>query len=254
MNKILVGVVAVLTIAAPGAVRAQSVSVPIAPECSIAVGQMTQAEELTCLTSLVQALLTLQSELSALQSATAPVAPAPAAPAGTGSAVTTTSAPVATGTSAVTPSAPIETVMTTKTISVTFNATGTEGYVMITNDTRVAIRVKNLNVPNGNVAGVTIGKKYGEGFVYQESFTDADGKAFNMFACDGLRSLGAATVPGNNNLDPCKRKDAQLAKNELRPGETMVLRYTKTGDAAVSAPVYQTGSIVEVETGSDVTF
>src|ERR1035437_5488243 len=47
----------------------------------------------------------------------------------------------------------------TQTISVSFNATGTVGYVTVANTSNVAVRIKNLDV-DGTFNGITIGKDY----------------------------------------------------------------------------------------------
>lgn len=202
-----------------------------------AQGILVQASSLA---AQVAALPTSTTEIAATSTTDAGVATGT----GTGTGTETTASPV------VAPAVSQSTIIMPKTISVSFAVVGDDGFVTITNDTGVAVRVKGLNVPGGTVAGITIGMKYGEGFVYPESFTDATGKTFDFFACNGLGSLGMAVVPGNNNLDPCKRKDEQFAKNELRAGETMIVRYTGTPTGVT----YQPGSIVEVDSGNDVTF
>jgi hypothetical protein len=249
MKKIVIGLVVALSIVAP-----------VAHGQTVDVSTMTQDQLRVYLITLIEQVISLENQLIVMQNASNSTAVAPipqiAATSITGTEASTT--PVVSGgapaesapnqTSA--PSLAASTPMQPKTISVVFALLGDDGFVTITNDTGVAVRVKNLNVPGGAVAGVTIGQKYGEGFVYPESFTDAVGKTFDMFTCNGLRSLGDAVVPGNSNLDPCARRDAQIAKNELQSGETMIVRYTGTPTGVT----YQPGSIVEVESGNDVTF
>jgi hypothetical protein len=136
-----------------------------------------------------------------------------------------------------------------KTIQVVFSANSDEGFVTITNTTGVTVRIKNLNVASGTLAGITIGKTYGEGFVYSPSFTDSEGNRFDRFDCNGLGSLGMAVGYGGN-VDPCVRKDSNAVINELALGETMVLRYT----GSPTGVTYAQRSIVEAGDGSDVMF
>ncbi len=240
MKKIVIGLAVALFIIAPFA-HAQTADVTT----------MTADQLRLYIITLIEQLIGLENQLIAMQNASSsvPVAPVPQI-----GATTTTGTGGGTGTETVTvtdtPAISQPTIMETKTISVAFNATDTDAYVTISNNTGVAVRVKNLNVPGGAIAGITIGKNYGEGFVYPESFTDSLGKTFDVFTCNGLGSLGTAVVPGNANLDPCVRKDAPVAKNELRPGEQMIIRYVGTP----SGVTYQAGSIVEVESGNDVSF
>jgi len=138
----------------------------------------------------------------------------------------------------------------TTTISVTFQATSTgDGYVTINNTSDVAVRVTNLDV-DGTLAGITDGPVYGEGFVYAPAVKDASGNEHSVLSCTGVGSDGMVQLPGGGTIDPCRRRDANLAKNELQPGETMVLRYT----GQPTAVTYQPGSIIELNSGADVQF
>jgi hypothetical protein len=136
-----------------------------------------------------------------------------------------------------------------KMISVSFSVVGQDSFVTITNNIGAAVRVKNLDVGNGTIQGISIGKKYGEGYVYAPTFTDNDGNSFDRLSCTGLGSLGKASEYGGP-VDPCVRKDSSSAINELQPGEVMILRYTGTPTGVT----YQAGSIVEVDSGNDVAF
>ena len=137
----------------------------------------------------------------------------------------------------------------TQTISVSFNATDTVGYVTVANTSNVAVRIKSLDV-DGIFNGITIGKDYNEGMNYAPSFKDNMGHTFEVLACNGLGSEGLAILPGTGGVDPCLRKDANLARNELQPGETAILQYT----GSPTGVTYQATSIVEVATGNDVQF
>jgi hypothetical protein len=154
-----------------------------------------------------------------------------------------------TGTETVAPVQPTSTPVVPKTIQVIFSANSDEGFVTITNTTGVTVRIKNLDVTSGTLAGISFGKTYGDGYVYSGSFADSLGNTFNRFSCNGLGSLGQAVQYGGS-VDPCARKDGSGAINELQAGEMMILRYT----GSPSGVTYQTGSIVEAGNGSDVTF
>jgi hypothetical protein len=123
-----------------------------------------------------------------------------------------------------------------------------EGLVTVKNNSPITVRIKNLDV-DGTLAGFTIGTQYGQGFVYPQSFTDTQGKSFDVFTCNGLDSIGTANLGSSGMVDPCVRRDANVAKNELQPGETMILRYTGNPTKVT----YQTGSIVDLN-GDDVQF
>lgn len=113
----------------------------------------------------------------------------------------------------------------TPTISVSFAASAdSEGLVTVKNTLNVPVRIKSLDV-DGTLVGFTIGTKYGDGMVYPPSFADTQGTSFDVFTCTGLGSLGQANMGASGMVDPCVRRDANLAKNELQPGETMILRY-----------------------------
>jgi len=148
-----------------------------------------------------------------------------------------------TGTNAITET--IQTISPTmpKTISVSFESS--TQFVTITNDTGTRVRVVNLDV-DGTLEGFGFS---GSQYQYAPSFTDAMEKTFTAFACTGLGSEGMAILPQQGPTDPCRRKDANLARNEIEPGETMTLRY-----ADAKKITYQPGSIVEVDTGADVQF
>jgi len=134
-------------------------------------------------------------------------------------------------------------------ISVTFaTSSENEGLVTVKNTLGVPVRIVNLNV-DGTLAGFTIGEMYGKGYVYPPSFTDTHGETFNVFTCTGLGSLGMANLGSGGIVDPCVRRDAHLPKNELQPGETMILRYTGNPTKVT----YQAGSIVDLS-GNDVQF
>ena len=136
-----------------------------------------------------------------------------------------------------------------QTISVTFaTSTNSEALVTVKNTLGVAVRIKNLDV-DGTLAGFTIGTEYGQGFVYPQSFKDTQGKTFDVFTCEGLGSLGSANMGSSGMIDPCLRRDARLAKNELQPEETMILRYTGNPTEIT----YQPGSITDLQ-GNDVQF
>jgi len=129
-------------------------------------------------------------------------------------------------------------------------ASSTEGEALVTvkNTLSVPVRIKNLNV-DGTLVGFTIGTEYGRGIIYPPSFKDTQGQEFNVLACNGLGSLGNANLGSSGMVDPCVRRDANLAKNELQPGETMILRYTDNPTTVT----YQVGSITDLE-GKDVQF
>ena len=137
-----------------------------------------------------------------------------------------------------------------ETISVSFaTSSESEGLVTVKNTLGVPVRIVNLDV-DGTLAGFSIGETYGKGFVYPPSFTDTQGDTFNVFTCTGLGSLGMANMGSSGKIDPCVRRDARVAKNELQPDETMILRYAGNPTKVT----YQAGSIVEVATGNDVQF
>jgi hypothetical protein len=139
--------------------------------------------------------------------------------------------------------------MTQEAISVTFAQSGdSEGLVTVKNTLGVPVRIKSLDV-DGSLAGFTISETYGQGLVYQKSFRDATGKEFDVFTCEGLGSQGTANLGSGGMVDPCVRRDAHLAKNELQPNETMILRYTGNPTTVT----YQEGSIVDLS-GNDVEF
>jgi hypothetical protein len=234
MKKAFVTLFVTLAIVAPVFAHSQTVD----------ISTMSPDQIRIYIISLIEQVIALENQLMALQNSSSTVeAPLPPEI----SAASTTGVGGGTGTETVTtPSLPI---MESKTISLTVATSGHDVFVTITNDTGVAVRVKNLNVPDGVLAGVTIGGVYGQGIVYAASFTDNLGKSFGVLSCDGLGSLGDAILPGGK-IDPCRRKDANLARNELQPGERMILRYTGTPTSAT----YQAGSIVEVATGNDVLF
>lgn len=234
MKKAFVTLFVTLAMVAPVFVHAQTVD----------ISTMSPDQIRIYIISLIEQVIALENQLMALQNASSTVQ---AAPAPEITATSTVGVGAGTGTETVTaPSLPI---MESKTISLSVATSGDDIFVTITNDTGVAVRVKNLNVPDGVLAGVTIGSVYGQGIVYAASFTDNVGKSFGVLACDGLGSLGEAVLPGGN-IDPCRRKDANLARNEIQPGERMILRYTGTQEGVT----YQPGSIVEVATGADVLF
>jgi hypothetical protein len=134
-------------------------------------------------------------------------------------------------------------------ISVTFaTSSNNEGLLTIKNTLGIPVRIKSLDV-NGSLAGFSIGAVYGEGFVYQESFKDSQGAKFDVFTCTGLDSLGKANLGSSGMVDPCVRRDSYQPKNELQPGETMVLRYT----GSPTAVTYQAGSITDLA-GNDIQF
>lgn len=134
---------------------------------------------------------------------------------------------------------PIQAPHVTKTISV---KVVDDTHVEILNDTGVAVRVKGLGV-KGTLERAKIGN-----FDYAASF-DANGQTFNLFACNGLGSLGTTSMPGDGGFDPCKRRDGNQPRNELQPGEKMILHVEGGTDIT-----YQAGTIVEVATGDDVTY
>jgi len=132
-----------------------------------------------------------------------------------------------------------------QTISVTFaTSIESEGLVTITNTLGETVRLKSLDV-DGTLAGYS----YTPGLVYQQSFKDVTGKTFDTFTCTGLGSLGLANLGSSGMIDPCMRRDAQLPKNELQPGETMTLRYTGNPTGVT----YQPGSITDLA-GNEVQF
>jgi hypothetical protein len=232
MKKAFVTLFVTLAMVAPVFVHAQTVD----------ISTMSPDQIRVYIISLINEVIALEKQLMALQTSSSTVQSAPDI-----SAASTTAVGAGVGTETVTaPSLPI---MESKTISLTVATSGPDVLVTITNDTGVAVRVKNLNVPDGVLAGVTIGSEYGQGIIYAASFTDNLGKSFGVLACDGLGSLGEAILPGGK-IDPCRRKDANIARNELQPGERMILRYTGTQESVT----YQPGSIVEVATGADVLF
>jgi hypothetical protein len=77
----------------------------------------------------------------------------------------------------------------------------------------------------------------------------AQDKTFDVFTCEGLGSLGTANMGSSGIIDPCVRRDARLAKNDLQPGEKMILRYRGNP----STVTYEPGSIVDLQ-GNDVQF
>jgi hypothetical protein len=194
---------------------------------------------------LEQELAQLQNPIAATSTYIAPVldlAPSPSIGAGIGTQIPTL-APV------VEPVTQTITQPMAERISVTFAKSGdTEGFVTVKNNSGIVVRIKSLDV-DGTLAGFSIGEVYGQGLVYQESFKDTTGKVFEVFTCDGLGSLGTANLGSGGMVDPCVRRDAHLAKNELQPNETMVLRYT----GSPTDVTYRQGSIVDLS-GNDVQF
>jgi len=217
----------VAAMALPALASAQTVDTST---CNIDFSTATQSQELACLSVLVNEVIALQNELSALQSVapTSTVNTPSVEPAQTIN--QTSMAQEETGAGA------------QESISVSFaTSSPNEGLVTVKNTLGVPVRIVNLDV-DGTLLGFNIGTEYGEGFVYPGSFTDSQGKSFNVFTCSGLGSLGTANLGSSGNIDPCARRDANLAKNELQPGETMILRYT----GKPTAVIYQAGSIVDL--------
>lgn len=250
-KTIALGVAAAIAVALPLFASAQTVVDTSA--CNIDLSQATQSEQLACLSELVNEVIFLQNELNALQAASTTTAVAPDSTPVASTTIETSTPAVDPVTQTSTQSMPDELGAATPpapaAISVSFAQSGdSEGLVTVKNTLSIPVRIVDLDV-DGTLVGFTIGTMYGKGFTYPPSFTDSQGEIFNVFTCTGLDSLGVANLGTGKIIDPCARRDANLAKNELQPGETMILRYT--GDP--TKVTYQEGSIVDLD-GNDIQF
>jgi hypothetical protein len=225
MKKIIVAVL-LITVLFTGTVRAQTVDM--------------QAQYQTLLVQLINLLMqqvsALQAQLAELQASVQTLSVAPVQPTRTPEMMGTTVAlaPEVTSTATSTPEVP-------KTITIRQSG---ENQVQIVNDTGVAVRIKNLSLKGVAVGNVKMGT-----WSYPVVVKNGDA-SYPVFDCNGLGSLGTYGSYGNPNTDPCQRKDSNIPRNELQPGETMTLQLQGT----FAGLDYATGSIVEVETGKDVQF
>jgi hypothetical protein len=224
MKKLIVAVL-LITVLFTGTVRAQTVDV--------------QTQYQTLLVQLINLLMqqvsALQAQLTELQASVQTLS-TPVQPPSTPPALTTgtTVAPAPTNTATSTPEVPKT--VTVKQIDIT--------HLQIVNDTGVAVRIKNI-AASSTLADMNIS---GSSIWYPRSFKGMDA-TYNIFDCSGLGSLGTYPSYGNANTDPCVRRDENLPRNELQPGETMTLRFYDPVDIT-----NVTGTIVEVGTGKDVQF
>lgn len=115
----------------------------------------------------------------------------------------------------------------------------------VKNEGTETVRVNKFTFtsPITQIVGMVVGDEN-----YQTKFA-IDDKQFDTLACKGLRSLGTVSMYGNPTFDPCARKDNSAARNEIKPGETVVFQVNQLSNIQKVA-----GSVTNVVSGSDVAF
>lgn len=115
--------------------------------------------------------------------------------------------------------------------------------VQIENTSPVPVRISRVGLDEGEVKSLSFGS-----VTYQAVFSVAGPASYRLFDCAGLGSLGVFPAPGAAKFDPCARPNERFPKNELKPGERVVIH--TTGRALVKDAT----TIVESLTGKPVEF